>query len=90
MRGKGLKTFIGKIGRDEFGINRIYVKLKNIPKDMLKELKTKINFKCSDCETNVAELSINMQDFIDTERSKDRRETNTSMYFDCGNCAVGG
>lgn len=85
---KEMQLFKGLIGKDEFGINRIYVDIKDIPEDMLKELKGKMNFECSDCGSDVVCLVINMQGFVD--RDTDRRGTNTDMFFDCGVCAVGG
>jgi len=83
------KEFKGRIGCDEFGINRIYVKIEDIPEDMLNELKTKMDFQCSDCGQDVAYLVINMVGFTDPEAYLKGRQTHTDMYFDCGVCAVG-
>jgi len=87
-----MKSFQGQIGQDEFGINRIYVNIEDIPNDMLEELKKEIEFCCSDCNNTVNYLVINMLDFKDYGEilKGSRRQTWADMYFDCGNCAIGG
>lgn len=85
-----MNKFVGRIGRDEFGVNRIYVNIEDVPVDMLEELKNNMKFECADCGAEVGELVINMEGFISTEHSDDKREIGTSMYFGCGTCAIGG
>ena len=70
------------IGRDFFSSNRIYVKIEDLPKKVLSEIKEKDKV-CGDCGGEPKYLVINLNKITCNTHIK------LDGYLNCGHCAVG-
>jgi len=80
------------IGEDYFGFNRLYIKIEDIPDDILEEILKTLSWESADCAdcgrpARCFVLNLTKNNFmLDKEH---QRTVWIDGYFYCGTCAVG-